>query len=339
MKTEKISIGRTVSIHLILTQSYITGWYRPSSKLHVGLSCASLCHVWEKLRLWKPRESVHIGEKKPPWNPAWFLQHLQAQSDLNCLKTQEDWCRNGKPPFSYSKSLPGFRWWLKSDSIKITVIIIFFKKRYFCSLPYLYMIKLHHWVGTKLESKDTCELELSRSSRTQRRTEQPLLIPVLSACYRTTNFMGTKWIAPDKHNPLKQRRLRAVSGEGTAVCRSSGQSHWLHTQTMSWATMWLQHTVREFDLADKTGLQSQQPGYWQTSVFQASLPGSHQTRYSCLAAPQHSYLEGRRLKCDEAPNQSDAKGCLQGARWFKFPEESLWQWNIFRISEHGKIKS
>lgn len=88
-----------------------------------------LCATFERSCTSGSQESLCTLGKKPPWNPAWFLQHLQAQSGLNCLKTQEDWCRNGKPPFSYSKSLPGFRWWLKSDSIKI--IVIFFLKKVF----------------------------------------------------------------------------------------------------------------------------------------------------------------------------------------------------------------
>lgn len=71
---------------------------------------------------------------------------------------------------------------------------------------------LTDWAGTELQSDDTCDLELGRSCRTQRGTQQPLLTSVLSAHHRTTNSMGTKWIPPNKqYNPLKQSHLRTAS--------------------------------------------------------------------------------------------------------------------------------
>lgn len=42
-----------------------------------------------------------------------------------------------------------------------------------------------------------------------------------------------------------------------------------------------------------------------TSVFHTSLPGPPQTWCGCLAASQHDYLEGRQLKCYEAPNKPE----------------------------------
>lgn len=279
-----------------------------------------------------------LGEK-PPWNPAWLLQHLQAQSDLNCLKTQEDWCRNAKPPpsASYSKSFPGFRWWLKSDSIKITVIIK--KKKVFLFTSLFIYDKItplsryqagkwrYLWAGAEQKQQDPKENKTAAPD------------PCAVCLLQNNKFHG--------YQVNCSRQTRSFKTTSSA-CRQWGR----HCSTPQLRAISLAaHTdyelgnyvapghCQEIRFSRRNWSPVSNPGCWQTSVFQASLPGSRQTQYGCLAAPQHSYLEGRQLKCDEAPNRRDAKGCLQGARWFKFPEESLWHWKIFRISEHSKKKS
>lgn len=174
------------------------------------------------------------------------------------------------------------------------------------------------WVGTELESEDTCELELSRNSRTRRRTQQPRLISVLSAHYRTTNFMGTKWIPPDKHNHLKQQcvlsvgkasQLRTISpaaqtdSELGNSALSAALGHHQEIQFSRWAKNLLKCGVAAWLLHITATLKES-----------SENATKHQTR--------------------EMP-----RAALQGARWLKFPDESLQQWKIFRISEHGKMKS
>lgn len=181
------------------------------------------------------------------------------------------------------------------------------------------MIRLHltDWVGTELESDDTCELELDRGSRTQRGIQQPLLTSVLSLHYRTTNCMGAKWIAPNKQqNPLKQCHLcavntpwwRAISPAAQMDCEpgnttpsmAPGQHQEIPFSRWNKKLVWIPRT---------------------TCVFHACLPVTLQS--GGLAASHISHLEGRELRCYEAPNQRGATSCLQGATSFKFLDESL----------------
>lgn len=120
--------------------------------------------------------------------------------------------------------------------------------------------------------------------------------------------------------------------------RGEEQSHQLHRRTASQATQplpWLQDNIRKFHLADETRSWFGFPGP-PVSFTHLSLS---LLKRGGLAASQLSHLEGRELRCYEAPNQRGATSCLQGARSFKFPDESLQQCKSFRIWEYGSMKN
>lgn len=210
------------------------------------------------------------------------------------------------------------------------------------------MIKLHHgsvtdWVGTELESDDIWELELDRSSKTQRGTQQPLLTFVLSVHYRTTNWMGTKWNPPNKqYSPLKQYHLRAVSTPRPRAISPAAQTD-CKSGNSTPSTAPGQHEEIPFNRWNKNIVS---PAKWNSFMFGIGLD-SQDNRHLSLsllkgggqAASQLSHLEGKQLRCCEAPNQRGATSCLQGARSFKFPDGNLQQWKSFRISEYVKIKN
>lgn len=71
----------------------------------------NLCAMIESSWASGGQQSLCTLGEKPPWNTAWLLQHLQAESDHNYLKIQRDWCKNVESPSStsYFKSGPGFK--------------------------------------------------------------------------------------------------------------------------------------------------------------------------------------------------------------------------------------